>query len=605
MTTTLSPTPTPGRTSPVQKLESPPLPIGATRRRRFGFATIGLWVILTLLIIAPVMCFLLIAISPRLFHQGAQYFTLKYIGQALQGSTGQGIFNSLWVSTSVSVLAVGLSTLLAWLVHRTNVYGRRVWGVLMWVLLLVPTWMMTLGWTDVLQPFGVSQFFGVNTSYVYGQFFGPTGIIVVLTIAAIPFSYFVVSAGLQGLGSEFEDAARIHGASRFLTMRTVLPIIAPALLSAFAISFAETMSDFGVAFTLAYHSHFPLATYTLFSAISNFPANFPVAAVIAFILIISTVPPIVLQSRVMRRRSFAVLSGRTRPARRREFAPVARVATTAGVAGFFLIALGVPVLGAVIGSFVQNLGIYSSGAVHLTTTYYMQVIHPSIIGKGLGAPLLLSNQMGFIVACATGLLALVLARRLVNKAGGWSQRITDIFLLGSVAVPGVVLGVGYIFFYNLSFVTTHVIDLYKTLPLLVLALVATSLPGQTRFMAGPVSQIQPSLGEAARVHGASRFRTWRTTNLPLVSRVLLWGWLLTFTKTISELAISQVLYPPSQEPVSVTIQAYLANNALGTGTAMTVITLVEMMGVIVLALGLYRMLTPRGWRRIGWSGVKT
>ena len=572
-------------------------------RRRPPMGSVGLWAVLALLIIAPVTCFLLLAVSPRLLGQGPQYFTLRFIGQAFQGNTGQGIFNSLWVSTTVSVLAVACSTVLAWLVSRTNVYGRRMWTVTMWALLLVPTWMMTLGWTDVLQPFGVSQFLGLNSSYLYGQFFGPTGIIVVLTVAATPFSYFVVSAGLQGLGSEFEDAARIHGASRFLTVRTVLPIIAPALLSAFAISFAETMSDFGVAFTLGYHSHFPLATYTLFSAISNFPANFPVAAVVAVVLIASTVPLILLQSHVMRKRTFAVLSGRTRAPRRRELGPLARVATTAGVVGFFAIALGVPVLGAVIGSFVQNLGIYSSTPVHLTTTYYEQVIHPSIIGKGLGAPLLLSNQLGFIVAGATGLLALVLARRLVQSTGGWSQRITDVFLLGSVAVPGVVLGVGYIFFYNLNFITSHVIDLYKTLPLLALALIATSLPGQTRFMAGPVSQIQPSLGEAARVHGASRFRTWRTTNFPLVSRVLLWGWLLTFTKTISELAIAQVLYPPSQEPASVTIQAYLANNALGTGTAMTVITLVEMFGAIVLALGLYRLVTPRGWRRIGWSEV--
>jgi iron(III) transport system permease protein len=136
-----------------------------------------------------------------------------------------------------------------------------------------------------------------------------------------------------------------------------------------------------------------------------------------------------------------------------------------------------------------------------------------------------------------------------------------------------------------------------------LGLVASALPGQTRFMAGPVSQIQPSLSEAARVHGASRLRTWRTTNMPLMSRVLVWGWLLTFTKTISELAISQILYPPSQEPASVTIQSYLANFQSGTGTAMTVLTLLEMFGVIVVALGIYRLVTPEGWRRTGFSVV--
>lgn len=582
-----------------------PAPALHPTRRRLSLGTVAIWTVLTLLIIAPVMCFLLLATSPRLFGQGAQLFTLKYVAETFHGQTGQGIFNSLWVSTLVALLAVGLATTVSWLVHRTNVYGRRVWAILMWVLLLVPTWMMTLGWGDLLQPYGAGQYMGFNTKWIYGEFFGPTGIVLVLTTAALPFAYFVVTAGLQGLGSEFEDAARIHGANRLLTLRTVLPIIAPALLSAFAISFAETMSDFGVAFTLGYHSHFPLATYTLFNAISNFPANFSVAAVIAFVLIISTIPPIILQSRVMRRRSFAVLSGRTRAARRREFRPAARAGATLGAAAVFFVALGIPLMGALVGSFVKDLGIYSSGPVRLTTTYYMDVLHPSIVDKGLGAPLLLSNQLGLVVATVTGVLALVLARRLVTNPGGWSQRVTDIFLLGSVAVPGVVLGVGYIFFYNLSFITSHIIDLYKTLPLLMLALIASSLPGQTRFMAGPVSQIQPSLSEAARVHGASRFRTWRTTNLPLVSRVLLWGWLLTFTKTIAELAIAQILYPPSQEPASVTIQAYLANFQLGAGTAMTIVTLAEMLGVILVALGLYRLLTPKGWRRIGFSGVKS
>lgn len=588
-------------TAPVAALRAP----RRSRWRSMSWGSVLIWVILTLLIIAPVACFLALAVSPRLFGQGPEVFTLRYVREAFSGTTGQGVFDSLWVSTLVALLATSVATAVAWLVLRTNVYGRRLWNILMWLLLLVPTWMMTLGWADLLQPGGVLGALHVNVNYVYGQFFGPSGIILVLTTAAIPFSYFVVSAGLNNLGAEYEDAARIHGAGRVRTLSMVLPIVAPALLSAFTVSFAETMSDFGVAFTLGYHSHFPLATYTLFNAISNYPANFSVAAVIAIVLILSTVPPIMLQSRVMRRRTYAVLSARTRATRRRELATGPRVAATLGIAVIFVVALGVPFIGATMGSFIENLGVYSNGPIHLTTTYYAQVFHPSIADKSLAAPLMLSNQMGFIVATATGVLAVVLAKRLVHNAGGWSQRITDVFLMGSIAVPGVVLGVGYIFFYNQSFITNNVVNLYKTLPLLIVALVANALPGQTRFMAGPVGQLQSSMSEAARVHGANRLRAWFTTSLPLMSRVLLWGWLLTFAKTITELAICQILYPPSQEPASVNIQTYLGNYQLATGTAMTVLTMAEMFGVIVIALGLYRMLTPRGWRQIGWSGVRS
>jgi iron(III) transport system permease protein len=580
-------------------------PASGPKKRRTSLGGVLIWIVLTLLIIAPVMCFIILAVSPRMFSQGSQWFTFTFIRQAFAGYSGRAIFNSFWVATVVSLFAVAIATTIAWLVHRTNVFGRRFWTIAMWLLLMMPTWMMTLGWTDLLQPFGAAKALGINTHFIYGEFFGPTGIIVVLIAAALPFAYFVVSAGLQGLGPEYEDAARIHGAGWRRTFQTILPIIAPAILSAFAISFAETLSDFGVAFTLGYHSHFPLATYTLFSAISNFPANFSVAAVIAAVLILMVIPPILLQSRVMRSRSYAVLSGRTRAPRRREFRPVARIAATLGVAFVFFVTLGVPILGAVVGSFVENLGIFSTTGIHWTLTYYSQVFHPNISGKALGAPLLLSNQLGFFVATGTGVLAVILARRLIASPGSWSQRITDIFLLGSVAIPGVVLGVGYIFFYNLPFITNNVANIYKTLPLLMLALIANAVPGQTRFMAGPVSQIQPSLAEAARVHGASRFRAWSATSLPLMSRVLLWGWLLTFTKTLSELAISQILYPPSQEPAPVAIQSYLSGFESGTGTAMTVLMLLEMLGVIVIALAIYRVVTPKGWRRIGWTGAQT
>jgi len=83
-----------------------------------------------------------------------------------------------------------------------------------------------------------------------------------------------------------------------------------------------------------------MATYVLFSAISNFPANFSVAAVIAAVLIISTIPPIVLQSRVMRKRSYAVLSGRTRAPRRTTVGTGPRALATTAVAGVFFVALG-------------------------------------------------------------------------------------------------------------------------------------------------------------------------------------------------------------------------------------------------------------------------
>lgn len=569
------------------------------RLRRVRWSGLVVWIVLLLLIVIPVATFVLVAVSPRLFHQGSSWFTLSNISAAFQGYTGQGIIDSLWVSTLVGVLAVSVATLIAWIVQRSNVYGRRVWSGAMWLLLLVPTWMTTLGWTDVIQPGELGSALGIHTLFFFHMFFGASGIVFVLSTAALPFSYFVISVGMRGLGSEFEDAARVHGAGRWLTIRTVLPIIAPALLSAFVISFAEAMSDFGVAFTLGTNAHFPIATYTLFNAIYSYPANFPVAAVIAAVLILSTVPPVFLQARVMRGRSYAVLSGRSKAVRRHQFSPLARVSVTAGLGAFMFFVVGLPLLGAITSSFTNTASFVTTTGIHWTFASYRDVFQPLASFTSLGAPLLTSNQLGLYVATGTLIIAFVLAKRLASSSNGLSQRITDVFLLGSVAIPGIVLGVGYIFFYDQHLITSHVIDLYETMPLLVMGLIASAVPSQARLLTGPVAQIQSSLGEAARVHGASKWRAFRSTSMPLLSRALVWAWLLTFTKTISELAVSQILYQPGHEPASVVIETYLGTVFAPIGSAATVITLVEMLGVISFVLLFFRVVTPKGWRRIG------
>src|ERR1700677_1570207 len=154
-----------------------PAPLRGPKKRRTSLGGVLIWLVLTLLIIAPVLCFLLLAVSPRMFSQGSQWFTLTFIRQAFEGYSGRAIFNSFWVATVVSVFAVAIATTIAWLVHRTNVFGRRFWIIAMWLLLMMPTWMMTLGWTDLLQSFGAASALRINTHFVYGEFFGPTGIV--------------------------------------------------------------------------------------------------------------------------------------------------------------------------------------------------------------------------------------------------------------------------------------------------------------------------------------------------------------------------------------------------------------------------------------------
>jgi iron(III) transport system permease protein len=580
---------------------------GALRDRgsRFG-SSLFVWAVLSVLVAFPVGAFLVQAFSPRLFGQGTSWFTLSAFSAAFQGKAFAALANSLWVSGTVSALDLVIGGGVAWLAMRTDIGGRRIWPGLMWGLLLVPSYLIAEGWQYLLEPKGVAFQLGLYSPFLYHTFFSPAGVVFVLALVNAPFCYLTMSAALGGLGSQFEEAVRVHGGGRLATARVVVPVLAPAVLSSVALVFAETMSDYGVSSTLAFQSHFQMATYGIYEAINNLPAQFNVAAVLSLLLIAAAAIPLAVQSRVTRGRSYAILSGRARAAARCRLRRPAKWGLTAGAALFFVLALGAPAFGAFLGSFVQNLGV-PDGAQHLTLYAYKEVFSGSLAygheiqegADGLAGPVALSSELSAITATVTAVIGLAVARLLVARRPGKWTRAGDLLLLGSVALPGIVLGAGYIFAFNLPGESRFGFDLYETLPLLVMGYLATSVPTQSRIMMGQVAQVHGSLLEAARVHGARALSAWRSAYVPVVSRVLVLAWLVTFTKTFFELPISQLLYPPGQEPVSVAINGWLSNYHYDIGTAMTVVALVANFLVIGLVLGGFRLFAPKGWRRMG------
>jgi iron(III) transport system permease protein len=570
------------------------LPAGAVARLGMPL----FWLLLTCFILAPCACFLLLAVSPRLFSQGSQWFTLTYLHQALTGATAVAIANSLWVSSAAAALGMAIGFPIAWLAARTTLPGRQLVVPAMWLVLLLPSWLPALGWERIVQPDGVMYRMGVDWPWVTHLIMGPFGVVLLLGLRCVPFSYLAITAAMAGLGQEFEDAARVHGASRAQAMRLIVPILAPAIWSALAIGFAESISDFGVAATLAYNSNFPLATYQLYAAIGNFPPDFPLAAAMGWLLVAAVAIPLALQARALRGRSYAILSGRTRQAVRRQLSRGGAIAAAAGVGLFFVVALGVPGFGAVSGSLLADYG----GSFTFTLANYhalfAQTNLAAAAGGGLASPIVRSLLYGIVVATITVIAGFVAARLLARRRTKATGAL-DFLLLAAVALPGVVFGAGYIFAYNLPIMSWLGINLYQTVTLLLIAYAAASLPTNSRVLVGAVSQLQPSLKDAARAHGAGALVAWARGVLPVVSRPIVMAWLFTFCGVFLELPLSQLLYAPGSPPVSIAIEDNLSNYHFGVGMAQSVLAVAVALAAVGVVLGGYRLLAPAGWRRIG------
>jgi iron(III) transport system permease protein len=549
------------------------------------------WLVLCAIILLPCLCFLALCFSPRLFGQGPQWFTLGNLSASLSGYTASAMVNSLWVSSASAVMGLVGGFAVSWLVARTTMPGRRLVSGGMWLALLLPSWLPAIGWERLVQDGGVMYKMGLDWPWVTHLIMGPFGVTLLLGLRCVPFSYLAISAALGGLGQEFEDAARTHGASRWQALRLIVPILAPAIMSALAIGFAETISDFGVAFTLAYDSNFNLATYQLYADINNFPPNFGEAAGVAWQLVVAVAVPLGIQAWLLRGRSYAILSGRTRQAVRRRLSPAGTAASGTGLALLFTLLLGIPGFGAVSGSLLGALG----GSFSLTLVNYQQMFRtPGLIG-----PLERSLAYAVITASVTVFLGFIAARMLSASRRTRATGAMDFLLLASVALPGVVFGAGYIFAYNLPVMSTLGINLYQTVQLLVIAYVASSLPTNARVLVGSVSQVQGSLRDAARAHGAGAVAAWARGVLPVVSRPIMMAWLYTFCGVFLELPLSQLLYAPGSPPASVAIQDNLSTYHYGLGMAQSVFAVFIALAAVGVVLGCYRLLAPAGWRRIG------
>ena len=144
------------------------------------------WVVLVVVLLVPTACFLILAISPRLFGQGSSWFTISAFQQALTGVTLQGMADSLVVGVLAALLAVTFAIVLAWLLQRTNVSGRRVWSISIWTILLVPSYIIAVGWQVMLGQGGLLASLGLYSASYTKIFFGPAGYTLILAIKGIP-----------------------------------------------------------------------------------------------------------------------------------------------------------------------------------------------------------------------------------------------------------------------------------------------------------------------------------------------------------------------------------------------------------------------------------
>ncbi len=569
--------------------------IGASRPLRLAVRAAGStpYGVLTALLLIPTACFLLLPFFPATFGLGQSISGVAAFRHAYQGYVTTALFNSVWVGLAASALALVAAVGLAWLCERHQVRGAGAWRTAVWLLLLVPTYLSALGFEYLLAPQGViAQATGWYPASLDHLLLGPAGVVLVLTLRAVAFSYFAVAGVVRSMGNSPGDAARVHGLPRWRTALVQVGSLTPALMAGFVLAFAETISDFGVASTLAADAHFPVITYTIFTFTDAIPIDFAAAAAISWSLIAVFIGVLLLQRFILGGRDYAA-TGDHPPAGSRPLPTLTQRVAPFAIGAFFVVALAGPAIGIVVSSLLGGTA-SSGGAVASAAGLSLAAYRALFDNPSQLSPIWLSVRLS--VVGATLATAVGLAVNLWGQHRGKTRgaALVDLGLVAVIGLPSVVLGAGFVFFYNLP-VVYRIVPVYDTQWLLLVGYVVGFAPIAIRMLSGPLAQAGRERYYAGRVHGGAPLRAWTRAVLPHIARPLVSIWLFLVAIIMFELPLSEVLHAPSGEPVAVAV-AVKFKSQVATGTALTVVAIavtLALLGAVTALQVLARSLSRR------------
>jgi len=520
------------------------------------------WVFLVFagyLIVLPVVEILLSTIRVqerdiRRLGAAAGEWTVFYWERALNSQFSQRLFyqpliNTLVVGICYTVLAMSIGVALAWLLVRTDLPFKKFFSSAILIPYILPSWTIALAWLTVFRndqigigaPGLVQALTGLRPPAWLA--YGPVPITFSLSISYFAFSYLLAAAALSSIDASLEDASRIHGATLRAQMRYVtLPLILPALGSAFILTFAHGIGTFGVPAFLGIPARYYLLATSLYDSANT--GRFGEAFVMSIVLIALAVLTIAINARVIgSRRQFTTLSGKGSH-RRLVSLGKWRIPVAGGMLAFVFCAGFVPVLLLLIQSLQLRLGSYSFSNLSLeywigNVSGYDGILLDPRIRAATGNSLLL----GISVATGTAFIGVLVGYVVVKARGTWLSKWVEQVSFLPYLIPGIAFGAIYLTMWAQP--RGPLPALYGTFALLALAALVNRLPYAARTGTSAMIQVGPSLEEAAEVHGAGFFSRFRLILFPLTRRGFLAGFMLSFISTIKDLSLVVLLVTPT------------------------------------------------------------
>ncbi|MCU1721922.1 putative 2-aminoethylphosphonate ABC transporter permease subunit [Pseudomonas sp. 5P_5.1_Bac1] len=550
-----------------------------------------------------------VAFGDRLFVVGGKWLLLIFLAisvlmpllaifwRGFSGDAGQGgglvaaralfasenfhwlLGNSLKVSVSVAAIVVPLAYLFAYALQRTLIPGKAVWRGISLLPLLAPSMLPAIALVYLFGNQGLLR--GLLSDNIYGFW----GIVLGEAIYTFPHALMILLSALSLADARLFDAASSMGAGPWRAFHSITwPATRQAVFAAFCLVFTLTITDFGVPVVVG--GDYQVLALEAYKAVVG-QQQFGRGALIGMVLLI----PALLSFGVdawLRRRQGEAMSGRAQV-----FEPAVSRRRDACFLAIVLLVCAVLLL-------VVGMAVYSSLVKFWPYNLSLSLKHYQFDETAGGGWLAYRNSLTMAVGTALiGSVAIFTGAYLMEKTRG--QRALNLILrllsFVPMAVPGLVLGLGYVFFFNLPGNPLHVF--YGTMALLVMCTVAHYLTTAQMTATTALRQLDGEFEAAALSLKAPLYRHFMRVTVPICLPALLDIIRYLFVSAMTTVSAAIFLYSPDTILAAVAVLNMDDAGNVGGAAAMSTLILLTSAAVSLLLAWASRGLLSRSqaWRQ--------
>lgn len=484
----------------------------------------------------------------------------------------RAITNTLRVGLLVGILSTAIGLLFAYveIYVRVGKIAGGMFNVVSMLPVVSPPFVLSL---SMIMLFGRA---GIITRYLLGIYdnsvYGYWGIVIVQTLTFFPVCYMMLKGLLKNIDPSLEEAVRDMGASRLKVFLDVtFPLLLPGLGNAFLVTFIESIADFANPMIIG-GSYDTLAT-TIYLQITG-AYDKEGASAMAVVLLLITICMFIAQKFYLEAKTAQTLTGKASRARMLicDKSVVIPLKLFCGIAAAFVIMMYICVpIGALFPTWGYKFTPLTFKWFNLVFTRY----------NGLKA-FKDSFVLSFIAAPITALISMIISYIIVKKKFKINAFIETVSML-AMAVPGTVLGVGYIRGFSSGVFGTGFLQwIYGSAAILIIVFIVRSLPTGTRSGISALRQIDKSIEESAYDMGANTFVVFTTVTLPLIKDSFLSGLVTSFVRSITAISAIILLVTPQFLLITVQINEFAEKGSFSLACAFATILIIITYGSVLL-----------------------